>query len=105
MITATIAFTLNKKRNTKETRQIQSVESWPNEVDRELESFNQQSFAEFTTLHYGQRPDLKKILFDCEESNVGVFVSGPEKMRQDVATICSSDLAKKLQYESFSFNW
>lgn len=46
-----------------------------------------------------------EILSECEGSNTGVLVSGPEKMRQDVAAICSSGLAKGLHYESFSFNW
>ncbi|KAG8381272.1 hypothetical protein BUALT_Bualt06G0105300 [Buddleja alternifolia] len=113
-ITATIGFVWNKKTNSNETRQIQSVdtptpiaspvsESWC--YERELESVPQETLEKVTTVHYGQRPDLKKILSECEEPNVGVLVSGPKKMGQDVATICSSGLAKNLHYESFSFSW
>lgn len=46
-----------------------------------------------------------EILSECEEPSVSVLVSGPKKMRQDVAAICSSGVAKNLQYESFSFDW
>lgn len=43
-----------------------------------------------------------EILSVCDGPKTGVFVSGPEKMRRDVAAICSSD---GLHYQSFSFNW
>lgn len=51
---------------------------------------------------FNKREDGAEILSKCEGTNVGVFVSGPEKMRQDVAALCSS---QGLRYECFSFNW
>ncbi|KZV36468.1 ferric reduction oxidase 2 [Dorcoceras hygrometricum] len=117
VIAATLVFLWNKKQNAIYVRQIQSAdsptsiespgpESWPHNFDTELESLpHQLSLEQFTTIHFGQRPDLKKILLEFEELKVGVLVSGPKKMRQDTAAICSSSLAKNLSYESFSFNW
>ncbi|XP_073032232.1 ferric reduction oxidase 2-like [Primulina eburnea] len=117
VIAATLAFLWNKKQNAIYVRQIQSAdsptsiaspapESRSYNIDRELESLpRQQSLEQFTTIHFGQRPDLKKILLEFEEFDVGVLVSGPKKMRQDAAEICSSSLANNLSYESFSFNW
>jgi len=45
------------------------------------------------------------MLMEVEGTKVGVFVSGPQKMRQEVAAICSSGLAENLHFESYSFNW
>ncbi|CAK9176894.1 unnamed protein product [Ilex paraguariensis] len=116
VITATIAFLWNKKGNVKEMRQNQNTDtpapmaspgpgSWFYNADRELENLPHQSFVQATKLHYGQRPNLKKILMECEDSHTDVLVSGPEKMRQEVAAICSSGLANNLHFESFSFSW
>lgn len=111
--TASAAVLWNKKRNAMEAKQIGNVEgptpttspgSWYN-ADRELESLPHQSLAEAISVHYGKRPDLKRILFDCEGSSVGVLACGPKKMRHEVATICSSGLADNLSFESISFSW
>lgn len=40
-----------------------------------------------------------------KEADVGVLVSGPGKLRREVAKICSSKMAKNLHMESMSFNW
>jgi len=32
---------------------------------------------------------LAEILLECEGSSIGVLVSGPKQMRQEVAEICS----------------
>ncbi|KAL8136401.1 hypothetical protein V2J09_002402 [Rumex salicifolius] len=74
-------------------------------ADRELESLPQQSLAQSTTVHYGERPDLKRILFDCKGTSIGVLVSGPKNLRHDVAAICGSGLADNLHFESISFSW
>ncbi|KAK6155664.1 hypothetical protein DH2020_009912 [Rehmannia glutinosa] len=122
VIVATLAFVGNRKQNTRDKRQIQSTDTAspmaspvPESWERELENVPHWSFKQVTTVHYGERPNLKsddvcvydaEILSECEESNVGVLVSGPKKMRQDVAAICSSSgSANTLHYESFSFNW
>ncbi|KAA8516078.1 hypothetical protein F0562_019257 [Nyssa sinensis] len=113
-ITATAAFLWNKKQNAMETKQIQNMEgttpeaspnSWFYNADRELESFPQQSLFQSTNVHYGERPDLKRMLFERKESSVGVFVCGPKKMRHEVAGICSSGLSDNLHFESISFSW
>ncbi|KAL5572913.1 hypothetical protein UlMin_022510 [Ulmus minor] len=112
--TSSVAFYWNKKQNAKQAKQIQCLDrSSPTgspdsqfiNADRELESLPQQSLVESTNVHYGKRPELKKILFELEGSSIGVIVSGPKKLRHDVANICSSGLAENLHFESISFSW
>ncbi|XAR53629.1 Ferric-chelate reductase (NADH) [Bertholletia excelsa] len=112
---STAAFIWIKKQSVKEMRQIQSLEtpvmspgagSWFYNGDRELESLPHQSIVEDTTkVHYGERPNLKKLISECEGDSIGVLVSGPKKMRQEVAAICSSSGAENLHFESISFSW
>ncbi|XP_047971775.1 ferric reduction oxidase 4-like isoform X1 [Salvia hispanica] len=82
-----------------------SPSSWLSVSDRELESLPQQSLVQSTNIHYGARPDLKRILLGCKGSDVGVVVSGPKSMRHEVARTCASASAKNLFFESISFNW
>ncbi|XP_073127776.1 ferric reduction oxidase 2-like isoform X1 [Henckelia pumila] len=114
VIASTAAFLWNKSRNSKETMQIQNMEgatpvASPNALyynaDRELESLPQQSISQCINVHYGERPDIKRFLFERKESSVGVLVCGPKKMRHEVANICSSGLADNLHFESISFSW
>ncbi|KAF5790557.1 putative ferric-chelate reductase (NADH) [Helianthus annuus] len=115
-ITVIIAFLWNKKRNSAEMRQIRvtdgptpltspGMSSWYYSADRELESLPYKSFAGCITVHCGERPDFKKILMEIGGSNIGVLASGPKKMRQDVAAICSSGISKNFRFESISFSW
>ncbi|KAK1364325.1 Ferric reduction oxidase 2 [Heracleum sosnowskyi] len=113
-ITSSGAFLWNKKNNAMETTQIQNIEgatplASPNSAfynaERELESLPQQSLVQSTNVYYGERPDLKRYLFERKESRVGVLVCGPKKMRHEVASICSSGLAENLNFESISFSW
>ncbi|KAG2380308.1 Ferric reduction oxidase [Vigna angularis] len=108
------AFLWNKKYYAKEGKKIKNMEGStptvsPNSmvynVDRELESLPYQSLIQATNVHYGARPDLKKILFEHKGSSVGVLASGPKTMRHEVAAICSSSgLAENLHFESISFS-
>ncbi|CAN8324360.1 unnamed protein product [Cochlearia groenlandica] len=112
MITSSVAVLWNKKKyNVESSKQVQNVDvpsptlspsSW---AYREIESTPQESLVQCTNLHFGERPDLKKILLETKGSSVGVMVCGPKKMRQEVAKICSSGLAKNLHFESISFSW
>ncbi|TKY65412.1 Ferric reduction oxidase 2 [Spatholobus suberectus] len=111
---ASAAVLWNKRHNDKEAKHIQNLEGSSSaespklkidEAYKELESLPHQSIVQAPKVHYGVRPDLRRLLFDLKGSRVGVFVSGPKKMRQEVAAICSSDLAENLHFESFSFNW
>ncbi|KAG8381271.1 hypothetical protein BUALT_Bualt06G0105200 [Buddleja alternifolia] len=113
-ISTSAIFLWQKRKISAEGKQIQNVDlptptmspsSWLSGADRELESFPHQSLVQSTKVHFGARPDLKKILFDCKESDVGVLVCGPKSMRHEVAKICASGLAKNLHFESISFNW
>ncbi|PIA49251.1 hypothetical protein AQUCO_01300240v1 [Aquilegia coerulea] len=113
-MTASAVVFKNKNRNAMEAKQIKNMDaptpmtspgSWFHNADRELESLPQQSLVQATNVHYGSRPDLKKILFECEGSSIGAFVAGPKQMRHDVATICASGLANNLHFESISFSW
>ncbi|KAL6124158.1 hypothetical protein ACLB2K_076673 [Fragaria x ananassa] len=110
--TASAVVLWSKRSNDKELKQVQHMEasspSRGSEVyntERELESLPQQSLLQATNVHYGQRPDLKRILFECKGSNIGVLASGPKKMRHEVATFCSSGLAENMHFESISFSW
>ncbi|XP_075488833.1 ferric reduction oxidase 2-like isoform X1 [Primulina tabacum] len=114
VVTASFAFLWNKKRNAMEAQQIQYMEepiasktttSSFDQDDIELESLPLQSIIKSTNVHYGQRPDLERFLLDIKESSVGALVSGPKKMKRDVAAICSSGIADNLHFESISFTW
>ncbi|XP_049378966.1 ferric reduction oxidase 4-like [Solanum stenotomum] len=114
-IATSVIFMWQKRENEIEGRQIQNVEIPTNPTnspaanlcgtERELESLPHQSIVQATKVHYGTRPDLKRILFDVKASDVGVVVCGPKSMRHEVAKICASGLAKNLHFESISFNW
>ncbi|KAJ6879460.1 hypothetical protein NC652_032906 [Populus alba x Populus x berolinensis] len=113
-MTASAAVLWNKKQNARDVKQIQNVEGptpagspqpWVYRADRELESVPHQSLFQAVNVHYGERPDLKKILFECKGSSVGVLASGPKMMRHGIANICSSGLADNLHFESISFTW
>ncbi|TYG44552.1 hypothetical protein ES288_D11G105000v1 [Gossypium darwinii] len=112
--TASAAVFWNKKQYSKEATQVQNIEGQaplgsPDlrayNGDRELESLPHQSLAQATKVHYGGRPDLKRMLFERKGESVGVLVCGPKKLRHDVAAICSSGLADNLHFESISFSW
>ncbi|AEE27308.1 Riboflavin synthase-like beta-barrel [Arabidopsis thaliana x Arabidopsis arenosa] len=116
MATCSAAMLWNKKKYGKvESKQVQNVDrpsptssptsSWGYNSLREIESTPQESLVQRTNLHFGERPNLKKLLLDVEGSSVGVLVCGPKKMRQKVAEICSSGLAENLHFESISFSW
>lgn len=46
-----------------------------------------------------------ELLMEIEVSSVGVLVSGPREMRQEVGKICASGFANNLHFESMSFSW
>ncbi|CAL5209477.1 unnamed protein product [Lathyrus oleraceus] len=111
VIVATFAFLWNKKQN-KALKQIKNTStpttspgSIYNKIDRELESLPLQFFIQPAKIHYGERPDMKKILSDCNGSSIGVLVSGPREMRHEVASICTSCSTYDLHFESISFSW
>ncbi|KAF1869577.1 hypothetical protein Lal_00017152 [Lupinus albus] len=114
IIVASVAFLLNKKHGAKEEKKIQDLEGSPpttsssstsSNTDIELESLPFESFVQVTNVHYGIRPNLKRLLFEIQGSSVGVLAAGPKKMRHEVAAICSSGLANNLHFESISFSW
>ncbi|KAF2312241.1 hypothetical protein GH714_028712 [Hevea brasiliensis] len=113
VMAASAAFLWNKKQNAKEIKQIQNTDMptpgmspglQSRHADRELESLPHQSLLQATRVHQGERPNLKKILLECKGDSVGVLVSGPRKMRQELAAICSSSLVDNLHFESISFS-
>ncbi|KAL5069829.1 hypothetical protein RYX36_020716, partial [Vicia faba] len=111
VIVATFAFLWNRKQN-KALKQIKNTStpttspgSIYNKIDRELESLPLQSFVQPAKIHYGERPDIKKILSNCNGSSIGVLVSGPREMRHEVASMCTSCSTDDLHFESISFNW
>ncbi|GFP91492.1 ferric reduction oxidase 2 [Phtheirospermum japonicum] len=114
VVAASGAFLWNKRENEKEAKQVQGLEdsvtsglsvSSFDRDDIEMESIPLQSTIKSINVHYGQRPNLERMLLEIKESNVGVLVSGPKQMRQDVAAICSSGMADNLHFESISFTW
>ncbi|KAL7591604.1 hypothetical protein Lser_V15G31558 [Lactuca serriola] len=114
MVACSLGFWWNKRKNAIDSKQIQNMEGAtpvgsPNSLffnaERELESLPQQSLIQSINIHYGERPNVKRMLFEQKESNVGVLVCGPKNMKHEVANICSSGLASNLHFESISFNW
>ncbi|XP_039146861.1 ferric reduction oxidase 2-like, partial [Dioscorea cayenensis subsp. rotundata] len=104
----TAAVLWNKRGNSIELKQIQSMDfpsSWSYNVDTEIESVPHESIIHSINVHFGERPDLKKMLLECKELNTGVMASGPRRLRHEVARICSSGLANNLHFESISFSW
>ncbi|CAI0472264.1 unnamed protein product [Linum tenue] len=116
------AFLWNKRKSGRDqTIQIRNVEgATPTaggspagggavyEMTEELESLPLRTIEEATNLHYGVRPNLRKLLVEyCTEGgSTGVMVSGPAGLRHEAAAICSSGLADdSLQFESISFSW
>uniref|UniRef100_A0A2N9EZU6 ferric-chelate reductase (NADH) n=1 Tax=Fagus sylvatica TaxID=28930 RepID=A0A2N9EZU6_FAGSY len=108
-MTASAAVFWNKRRNAIEAIQVQNEEGEtgpsPGSYDMELESLPHQSFSQSINVHYGQRPDLQRMLLEYNGSSIKVLAAGPKSLRHAVATICSSGLADKLHFESISFSW
>ncbi|PRQ60158.1 putative ferric-chelate reductase (NADH) [Rosa chinensis] len=108
-IVSSAVFLWCKRQNAiEEGKRTQNAKLSTSTTDIELESspHNHESLiAQATQVHYGTRPDLKKILLETKGSDIGVLVCGPRKMRHEVATVCSSSLAHNLHFESISFNW
>lgn len=109
-MTASAAVFWNKRRNAIEAKQVQNMEGpateSPGSHDMELESLPHQSLAQAINVHYGRRPDLKKMLLaECKGSSIKVLASGPKSLRQEVATICSLGSADNVHFESISFSW
>ncbi|XP_068636171.1 ferric reduction oxidase 2-like [Aristolochia californica] len=113
IITATMAVLFNKRRYSQQASRVQSIElanstgspsAWLQNPDRELESLPDQSIVERTKVHYGERPNLEKMLLQFEGSSTGVLVCGPAMMRREIASVCASGLVENLHYESISYN-
>ncbi|KAM3684835.1 hypothetical protein ACB094_11G074200 [Castanea mollissima] len=108
VMTASAAVFWNKRQNDIETSQVQNMVGTTgtrSSYDLELENHPRQSLSQATNVHYGQRPDLRRMLLEYNGSSTNVFASGPKRLRQEVATICSSGLADNLHFESVSFSW
>ncbi|KAL8248032.1 hypothetical protein R6Q59_009248 [Mikania micrantha] len=104
-LATSVVFLWRKKENDKQQgMKVQNLELCET---GETESGTSLSVAETTEVHFGHRPDLKKILTENSKkrSDVGVLVCGPRKMRHAVAKICSSKEVNNLHLESMSFNW
>ncbi|KAL9245364.1 hypothetical protein vseg_019026 [Gypsophila vaccaria] len=101
LVVSSVAVIWNKRQNARE----QTPQSRDDNGDRELESLPTQSVFESTEVHFGEKPDLKLLLFGIRDSSVGVLVCGPECLRHQVASICGSGLADNLHLESLSFTW
>ncbi|KAK9087811.1 hypothetical protein Syun_030205 [Stephania yunnanensis] len=141
VLVASVAFMWNKRqvragRNAKQVMNTDvqmtptaSPSNWfgqdyNNGYEQELEGLPSQSLVHATRVHFGARPDLKRIITDfllarpagrrlcihrhkkdeillnLEGSSIGVMVCGPRKMRHCVAKICSSGLANNLHFEA-----
>ncbi|CAN6461951.1 unnamed protein product [Victoria cruziana] len=104
----------NKRKEPMVDRQVRSMEMetptatpspWLYDGGRELGSLPNECVVANVNVHYGGRPDFKKILRKYEGSSTGVLVCGPATMRSDVAGICSSATANNLHYHSINFDW
>ncbi|KAF9687844.1 hypothetical protein SADUNF_Sadunf02G0135400 [Salix dunnii] len=52
--------------------------SWFCNAARETEIVPHQFPFQAHNVYYGERPDMKKILFECKGSSPGVLVGGPK---------------------------
>ncbi|KAF5464327.1 hypothetical protein F2P56_014411 [Juglans regia] len=107
---ASVAVFWNKRQNAIEAKQVQNMEqgamgSPSSYHDMELESLPHQSLAQAINVHFGGRPDLKRMLLGSQGSSIKVLASGPKRLRNEVAAICSSGSADNLHFESISFTW
>ncbi|KAG6656084.1 hypothetical protein CIPAW_05G263100 [Carya illinoinensis] len=101
LLVSSAIFLQCKKQNARERKQIQNSDV---PTPTNSTGLPHQSLVQVTNVHFGARPDLKKVLLECTGSDVGVLVCGPRRMRHEVAKICSSGLAENLHFESISFN-
>lgn len=111
------AFLWNNRGSADEEMKVKSVDGptpgmspvalfhWAGGVERELESLPAQPLLQATNVHFGHRPDLKRMLLGIEGENVGVMASGPQGMLEEVATICSSGPPSNLHFQCISFTW
>ncbi|KAK9144959.1 hypothetical protein Sjap_004862 [Stephania japonica] len=117
-VTASFAFMWNKKQALEELKQSEGMNNdtpkqikslsndSANKSERDLESLqHEQLIKNATMVHFGGRPNLEKILSNCEGSSVGVLVCGPREMRHEVAKLCSNGSTNNLHFEAISFNW
>ncbi|KAK9914303.1 hypothetical protein M0R45_038089 [Rubus argutus] len=107
-VSSAVFIWCKRQSSMEERKQIRNAKLVTSTTDIELESFphhHESLIAQATQVHYGTRPDLKKILLETKGSDIGVLVCGPRTMRHEVAKVCSSSLAHNLHFESISFNW
>ncbi|KAG0460718.1 hypothetical protein HPP92_021015 [Vanilla planifolia] len=117
-LTASAAALWNKRQVAIEAKQgrimdaaspFTSPNPWVANGFREIESVPYESLRRVTEVHYGSRPDLKRMILERDDKTnkgaVGVIASGPSELRHQVAEICSSPVAANLHYQSLSFTW
>lgn len=67
------------------------------------------SLLHLDNVHYGRRPDFQGIFSTCAKekfgSNVGVLVSGPHGMQQNVASVCRQHCSLTSNNSTIAFNF
>ncbi|KAL5216495.1 hypothetical protein ABZP36_007896 [Zizania latifolia] len=111
-VPTTAAAFLCKSRSAEMEEQIKDVATpvmspttWLDKLDSgdaEVRSSPQPSLEQVTTVHFGRRPDLRRMLLEIDGTNVGVMASGPPGLLEDVAAICSLLLVN--QYSLILYN-
>ncbi|GLU21134.1 hypothetical protein SLE2022_372950 [Rubroshorea leprosula] len=104
-MSATAAFLWTKKQNGKATGSSETSPAEFHTAEREPESLPHQCLLQATQVHHGRRPNLKKLLSERDGSSIGILVSGPPEMRQEVAGICAPGKVENLHFESISSSW
>ncbi|GLT31214.1 hypothetical protein SLA2020_059660 [Shorea laevis] len=95
-MSATAAVLWTKKQNGKATGSSETSPAEFHTAEREPESLPHQSLLQATQVHYGRK---------TKSQNIGILVSGPTEMRQEVAGICASGEVENLHFGSISFSW
>uniref|UniRef100_A0A0D9W8I1 FAD-binding FR-type domain-containing protein n=1 Tax=Leersia perrieri TaxID=77586 RepID=A0A0D9W8I1_9ORYZ len=104
-----------RRRNDEAAKQINNLTTPATSPDKvtdgyagvEVESSPRHFLEQVTQVHFGGRPNLRRMLLQIGGSgtDVGVMASDPPGLLEDVATICSSPSASNLHFESISFSW
>ncbi|KAL3628890.1 hypothetical protein CASFOL_027936 [Castilleja foliolosa] len=95
IVSALLAVVMRRKRLKKEVHFFSAKQS----KAMKLSLFEDNGDLDEHEIHFGERPDFQDILSkfsnECEGSDVGVLVCGPESMKESLAIACRQGLVSR----------